>query len=107
MPSPHPPDHDVKPNTVADNSNPAPYVCPECGKGCKRQTDLDRHLNTTKRHGEPKGPACPESDCRYTARFSRPDNFKAHYKNQHGKSDKEADEFIRQWRAQVNLGFPV
>lgn len=107
MPSPHPPDHDVQQDTVAEHSNPALYVCQECGKGCTRQTDLDRHLKTTKKHSDPSGPACPESGCKYPSRFTRVDNFKAHYKNQHKKSGKEADEFIRQWRAQVNLGSPV
>ena len=90
---------------VADNSYLGPYVCGECGKGCKRLTDLERHLKTTRRHSDPKGPSCPESDCRYTAKPTRTDNFKAHYKKQHGKGDKE--EFIQRWRKQINPGFVV
>ena len=88
-----------KPATVVDNSNPDVYRCPECGKKCKRQTDLERHLNTAKRHKpQPSGPACPERGCRYPLRFTRADNFKAHYKKQHEKSGEEAEEVIQQWK---------
>jgi len=91
--------HDDKQDVVADNSNPGLHVCRRCKIGFKRQTDLERHWDTSKKHSpDPKGPSCPQSGCSYTARFTRPDNCKAHYKKLHGKSDEEADEFLQQWR---------
>jgi len=86
-------------DSVADNSNSGLFVCHICGRGFKRQTDLERHLNTAKRHTpHPTGPACPQSGCRYTEKFTRPDNFKAHYKKQHRKGGEEADKIIQMWR---------
>ncbi|PWW77070.1 hypothetical protein C7212DRAFT_278372 [Tuber magnatum] len=75
------------------------HACNTCGIKCKRQSDLDRHLKTARKHSVPGGPVCPETRCKYRARFTRVDNFKAHYKKQHGKSDDETDEFIQEWKA--------
>ncbi|PWW77072.1 hypothetical protein C7212DRAFT_293918 [Tuber magnatum] len=75
------------------------YICSTCGIKCKRQTDLDRHLKTARSHGAPRGPACPERGCKYTARFTRVDNFIVHYKKQHGKTDEEVHIFLQEWKA--------
>ncbi|KAG0138655.1 hypothetical protein HOY82DRAFT_620195 [Tuber indicum] len=82
--------------TLANHSWPDPYRC-VCGQ---RQVDLGRHLRTSKFHSHPKGPRCPESKCKFTSRFAREDNFKHHYKKQHGKTDEEADRVIKEWNSQ-------
>ncbi|KAG0643927.1 hypothetical protein HOY80DRAFT_1084169 [Tuber brumale] len=84
---------------VADCSSPGPHTCHMCGIKCWRPADLNRHLKTAGVHGDPDGPVCPEPGCRYTKRFSRLDNFKAHYKRLRRKSNNEADMFIQQWKA--------
>ncbi|KAG0643932.1 hypothetical protein HOY80DRAFT_1084196 [Tuber brumale] len=76
------------------------HKCRICGIQCKRQADLYRHLKTARKHRAPQGPVCPELSCKYTARFTRVDNFRAHYKRLHEKSDDEADEFIQEWKNQ-------
>ncbi|RPB04858.1 hypothetical protein L873DRAFT_1798687 [Choiromyces venosus 120613-1] len=93
--------HDEEQDTATDGTSQEPYfVCDdlECGQKFKRPTDLVRHWETAKKHGPPRGPLCPESGCKYTLRFSRTDNFKAHYKNKHKKTDEEADQFIKLWK---------
>lgn len=92
----HPPD-DIE----ADHSGPGPYVCDVgvCRATFRRPTDLERHRKTSKKHNKvPRGPACPFNPCSYPSRFTRADNFKAHYMKQHGASNDEADEFIREWK---------
>ncbi|RPB04834.1 hypothetical protein L873DRAFT_1786018 [Choiromyces venosus 120613-1] len=93
--------HDEEQDTAADGTSQGSYsVCPDpkCGRKFKRPTDLARHQKTAKKHGSPKGPRCPESDCKYTWRFKRTDNFKAHYMKQHKKTSEEADQFIKLWK---------
>ncbi|PWW75374.1 hypothetical protein C7212DRAFT_345360 [Tuber magnatum] len=87
-PPPGPPTHrDEEQDTVANHSNLVVY------------TDLDRHFNSSSAHSSPKGPKCPERGCKFTPKFTRPDNFKVHYKKQHGKSEVQADAFIAEWKA--------
>lgn len=91
------------PGTEAGGARPGPsYIC-SCGKAFGRQTDLDRHLRTSKNHRGPDGPTCPVSGCRYTTKFTRADNFKAHYRKQHGMGEEEADRFIRDWTSRNRL----
>ncbi|KAG0643933.1 hypothetical protein HOY80DRAFT_1133481 [Tuber brumale] len=79
-------------------SNPGSHTCHICGIRFKRPADLYRHLKTTRKHRSPHGPVCPELGCKFTARFTRVDNFRAHYRRLHGKSDDEANWFIREWK---------
>ncbi|KAG0138663.1 hypothetical protein HOY82DRAFT_534436 [Tuber indicum] len=83
---------------VASNPSPGSHVCHICGIRCKRQADLNRHLKTTRKHRAPQGPVCPELGCKYTVRFTRVDNFRAHYRRLHGKRDDEVDVFIQGWK---------
>ncbi|CUS12231.1 unnamed protein product, partial [Tuber aestivum] len=93
--------HGEEQDHVAGHSGLPRWVCNPCKAIFKRQTDLDRHFRTSRRHSAPSGPACRERGCRLAgARFTRVDNFKAHYRKQHGKTDVEADIFIREWKAQ-------
>ncbi|PUU79812.1 hypothetical protein B9Z19DRAFT_1063977 [Tuber borchii] len=95
---PYQPTHrSENPNTEADSARPDPLIC-SCGANFGRQTDLERHLRTSKKHlKDSRGPVCPVSGCSYTSRFTRVDNFKAHYMKQHRMSYDEADSFIREW----------
>ncbi|CUS12227.1 unnamed protein product [Tuber aestivum] len=79
---------------------PDPLSCRPCGIRCSRPADLKRHLDTSRVHSRPKGPICQEPGCKSASRFTRVDNFKTHYVNIHGKSRDEADEVIREWKAQ-------
>lgn len=79
--------------------SPGGIVC-TCGQRFQRPAALQRHLRTSKKHSAPRGPACPEPGCRSKRRFTRVDNFKAHFRKQHKKSNAEADNFIRDWRSQ-------
>ncbi|KAG0138661.1 hypothetical protein HOY82DRAFT_595093 [Tuber indicum] len=98
------------PNCNAGNPTPSPLpphyqpniLGSELGN-FKRQTDLNRHLKTARKHGAPQGPVCPEPGCKYTARFTRIDNFRAHFRRLHGKRCDEVDGFIQEWRG---LGSP-
>lgn len=89
-------------DTEADSVRPGHSVC-SCGKAFVRRTDLERHLRTSKNHRGSNGPTCPVSGCRYTAKFSRVDNFKVHYMKQHGMGREEADRFINDWRSRNRL----
>jgi len=80
----------------ARHPSPQGNVC-TCGQRILRLTDFRRHLRTSCMHNTPGGPACPEPGCRYTRKFTRIDNFKAHYRKKHGKSGAEADSFIQAW----------
>ncbi|KAG0138662.1 hypothetical protein HOY82DRAFT_595094 [Tuber indicum] len=84
--------------SVIDYPSSGSHACHICGIRCKRQADLYRHLTTAREHCAPQGPVCPELGCKYTARFTRVDNFRAHYRRQHGKRGDEADGFIQEWR---------
>jgi len=88
---------------VADHRSPGRYVC-ICEKTFGRWADLNRHLESSKRHNkDPRGPACPVDSCSHLSKFTRADNFKAHYIKQHGASSDEADAYIREWK---DLGMP-
>ncbi|PUU76068.1 hypothetical protein B9Z19DRAFT_1195003 [Tuber borchii] len=90
--------YDENQDIEADPSGSGPYVC-GCGAKFGRPTDLERHRKTSKKHNkDPRGPACPIDPCNYHSRFTRVDNFKAHYMKQHGMSSDDADEFIREWK---------
>ena len=82
---------------VGHPSQGLPFTCHTCGKSCKRHQDLERHLKATRRHSEPGGPACPMPGCKFTARFTRVDNFRVHYKKRHGKSVDETKDFLQRW----------
>ena len=103
-PLPHKPTHHSgNPDTEPDSACPDPLIC-SCGAKFGRRTDLERHLRTSKRHlKDSRGPVCPVSGCSYTSRFTRIDNFKAHYAKQHGMSHDEADSFIRDWMSRGRL----
>ncbi|PWW77069.1 hypothetical protein C7212DRAFT_357241 [Tuber magnatum] len=81
-----------------------PLICHICAIRFSRQADLKRHLGTSKVHASPKGPKCPMPGCRGVKRFTRLDNFKAHYVKMHGINRDEADAFIREWRARGGRG---
>lgn len=105
---PPPPPHQLthnseNPDTEADSARPGPGVC-ICGSAFQRQTDMERHLRTSKEHSRgSRGLVCPMSGCRYTSRFTRVDNFKVHYMKQHGMSSDEANSYIREWRSRGRL----
>ena len=88
---------------MADHWSMGRYVC-VCEKAFKRWGDLKRHLESSRGHNkDPRGPACPVSRCRHPGKFTRTDNFKAHYMKQHGASSDEADAYIQEWK---NRGMP-
>ncbi|KAG0138679.1 hypothetical protein HOY82DRAFT_595120 [Tuber indicum] len=74
------------------------YMCSFCEIGFGRVTDLKRHMETSTKHGEPRGPACTEPGCKYTRNFTRVDNFRAHYRKQHRKTEDEVDAFLEAWK---------
>ncbi|KAG0138660.1 hypothetical protein HOY82DRAFT_534433 [Tuber indicum] len=87
-----------KQGNVANYLSPGSHTYDICGIRCKRRADLYRHLKTARKHRAPHGPVCPEPGCKYTARFTRVDNFRAHYRRLHGKCGDEADLFIQEWK---------
>ncbi|KAG0643929.1 hypothetical protein HOY80DRAFT_943582 [Tuber brumale] len=88
----------MKRENVPNYSSSGSRTCPICGIQCRRQADLYRHLKTAREHRAPHGPVCPELGCKFTARFTRVDNFRAHYRKQHGKSHDETDGFVQGWK---------
>lgn len=76
------------------------FICHVCGAKCKRRQDLERHLKATKKHSKPEGPVCPEPGCRFKKRFTRVDNFRAHYMRQHGKDRYETNDSLQGWEPQ-------
>ncbi|KAG0643934.1 hypothetical protein HOY80DRAFT_997353 [Tuber brumale] len=91
-----------KRGNVSNYPSPSSHACHICGIRCKRLADLYRHLNTVRKHRAPQGPVCPELGCKHTVRFTRIDNFRAHYTRVHGKSGGEADRTIQEWRDRAN-----
>ena len=98
-PPPHQPTHHAEEGgAVADQPSPSPYEC-GCGTTFGRWTDLKRHQETAKEHGgDRRGPACPVAGCRFTSKFTRPDNFRTHCKKQHGMSVDEINTYIKEWK---------
>ncbi|CAZ85074.1 unnamed protein product [Tuber melanosporum] len=87
-----------------DTLDPKPLSCHMCRVRFGRSADLKRHMDTAKAHNPPKGPSCPVLGCKSVSKFTRLDNFKAHYVKMHSKSWEEAENFIQEWRAQEALG---
>ncbi|KAG0643926.1 hypothetical protein HOY80DRAFT_1013850 [Tuber brumale] len=87
-----------------DTHDPKPLSCHECSKSFGRSADLKRHMDTARVHNHPKGPVCPVPGCKSVGRFTRFDNFKAHYVKMHSKSWDEAENFIQEWKAREALG---
>ncbi|KAG0643924.1 hypothetical protein HOY80DRAFT_271903 [Tuber brumale] len=65
-----------------------------------RETDLEPHKATSRKYNSTSGPACTEPGYKHPGRFTRVDNFRAHYRKQHKKTNEEAAAFIEEWRAQ-------
>lgn len=100
LPPPHQPTrYDEEGGTVADHPNSDSHIC-SCGAEFGRRTDLERHERTARKHNDPSGPACPKRGCSFTSKFTRVDNFKAHYVKQHRATSGEAEAYIRWWNDQ-------
>lgn len=99
-PPPHQPTrHGEEGGAVADHPNPSLYEC-HCGAAFGRLTDFERHQKTTMRHkGDQPGLACLVKGCRFTSKFTREDNFRAHCRR-HGMSDGKINTYIREWKDQ-------
>jgi len=95
-PLPHQPTHHGDGGgAIADHSNSNPNAC--CGVIFGRRTDLERHKRTTRGHTRGgRGPTCPVKGCRYTSKFTRNDNFRAHCRKKHGMSNDKIDTYLRE-----------
>ncbi|PWW77073.1 hypothetical protein C7212DRAFT_184454, partial [Tuber magnatum] len=97
-PPPPPPHRPARPGRkrgkAANSPSAGPRACHTCEIKFKRHSDLDRHLKAARKHSVPGGPVCPEIGCKHTTRFTRVDNFRAHYRRQYRKGDYEANRFI-------------
>ncbi|PUU82789.1 hypothetical protein B9Z19DRAFT_1061554 [Tuber borchii] len=102
LPPPAPPyqptHHGEEGGTIADHPNPSPHKC-HCGAAFGRQTDLERHQRTTRKHnGDQGGLPCPVKGCIFTTKFTRDQNFRTHCRRQHGMSVDEVNTYIREWK---------